>query len=213
MQDVRSRARLWPFALDARTLKWIAASFSAFLVARILAIAAADGINGALLSLLLTEGVTLALILRARPPIAQSVSPKAVVLTLIPCAVLPLVKLSEGVMLIPQPVPFTLAVLALALQLHAKLTLGRSFGLLPANRQVVDRGPYAVVRHPIYLSYVLQHLGFLLALFSWQNLLVFSIVHVVQWFRLLEEEAILLRDERYRAYAANVRCRIVPYLL
>ena len=44
-----------------------------------------------------------------------------------------------------------------------KLTLGRSFGLVPANRGVVIRGPYALVRHPIYSGYLITHLAFLVA--------------------------------------------------
>ena len=35
-----------------------------------------------------------------------------------------------------------------------KLSLGRSFGLMPANRGVVSTGMYRLVRHPIYLGYL-----------------------------------------------------------
>jgi len=104
-------------------------------------------------------------------------------------------------------------VLAVALQLHGKITLGRSFGLLPANRGVVDRGPYGLIRHPIYLSYVLQHAAFLLGMFHWWNLCVFVIANCYQWLRLIEEERVLAKDEGYRAYRERVRWRIVPGLL
>ena len=38
-----------------------------------------------------------------------------------------------------------------------KITLGRSFGIVPANRGVVA-GPYTLVRHPIYAGYLLSHI-------------------------------------------------------
>ena len=55
--------------------------------------------------------------------------------------------------------PYTLAVSAVGLAIVAagKLSLGRSFGLLPANRGIVCAGVYRVVRHPIYLGYVITN--------------------------------------------------------
>ena len=44
-----------------------------------------------------------------------------------------------------------------------KLSLGRSFGLMPANRGIVSTGLYRVVRHPIYLGYLITHVGFFAA--------------------------------------------------
>ena len=44
-----------------------------------------------------------------------------------------------------------------------KLSLGRSFGLIPANRGVVSTGVYRFVRHPIYLGYLITHVGFVVA--------------------------------------------------
>src|SRR3954449_12836169 len=39
------------------------------------------------------------------------------------------------------------------------LSLGRYFGVRPALRGVATRGMYRVVRHPLYLSYVLADIG------------------------------------------------------
>jgi protein-S-isoprenylcysteine O-methyltransferase Ste14 len=49
------------------------------------------------------------------------------------------------------------------------MVLGRSFGLLPAQRGLVVVGPYRFVRHPIYFGYLIGHIGFLLVNFSWRN--------------------------------------------
>ena len=40
------------------------------------------------------------------------------------------------------------------------MALGRSFGVAPANRGIVVRGPYSFVRHPIYTGYLITHTGF-----------------------------------------------------
>src|SRR5271165_2956269 len=50
--------------------------------------------------------------------------------------------------------------------------LGRSFGFAAADRGLVRRGPYRVIRHPIYASYVLLQLGYLLQSISLRNALV-----------------------------------------
>lgn len=44
--------------------------------------------------------------------------------------------------------------------------LGRSFAVTVAVKKVVVRGPYRLVRHPIYLSYLLQSLALVLAVGS-----------------------------------------------
>ena len=36
----------------------------------------------------------------------------------------------------------------------ALLCLGRHFGLLPANRDLVTRGPFGLIRHPVYAAWL-----------------------------------------------------------
>lgn len=120
------------------------------------------------------------------------------------------VQLTDGVALVPDVVGLVLQVTGVSTQIVAKLFLGRRFGLLPANRGIVDRGPYRLVRHPIYFGYLLNHVGFLLTTWSLTNLFVYVFLYVFQLARISREERVLMKDEAYRAYAAKVRWRIVP---
>jgi hypothetical protein len=96
------------------------------------------------------------------------------------------------------------------LEAVAKATLGRSFGLVAANRGVVDRGPYRIVRHPIYLGYLATHVGFLLANPSARNLAVYAVAYFFQICRIHAEERILGEDESYRRYRERVPSRLIP---
>jgi protein-S-isoprenylcysteine O-methyltransferase Ste14 len=208
-----ARLRDWAAANAQLLLKLAAAGFYAILVVRIVLRIADDGDALLLKAMLVTESFTLLLIVASRPAKDQAITVRAVVLTLIPSAILPLCQLSNGVELLPAPLPFILVILSMMLQLHAKATLWRGFGLLPANRGIVQRGPYEIVRHPIYLSYLLQHLGLILGMFHWWNLAVFAAANAAQWLRLLEEEKLLAQDMGYRRYMDRVRCRLIPGVL
>jgi protein-S-isoprenylcysteine O-methyltransferase Ste14 len=105
-----------------------------------------------------------------------------------------------------------LTMTGLSTQLFSKLTLGRRFGLVAANRGICSSGPYRVVRHPIYLGYVMLHLGFLLLNPSLWNLCVFSLLYTVQVPRILAEERLLGQDADYRTYMHRVRSRLIPGL-
>jgi protein-S-isoprenylcysteine O-methyltransferase Ste14 len=103
-----------------------------------------------------------------------------------------------------------LSAVALAFVVVSKLTLGRSFGLVPANRGVVCSGPYRVVRHPIYLGYLITNVGFLIANPLAWNFLIFGIADTALFVRAVYEERTLERDAAYAAYQARVRWRILP---
>nr|WP_235996271.1 MULTISPECIES: isoprenylcysteine carboxylmethyltransferase family protein [Burkholderia] len=119
-------------------------------------------------------------------------------------------QLTASTQLIPEWAGGTWQIAGIALQLFAKLSLGRSFGLLPANRGVVSTGAYRFVRHPIYAGYLLSEIGFLLANFSTRNLVTISVWMVLQIGRIMLEERLLSDDADYRAYRARVRYRLIP---
>lgn len=98
----------------------------------------------------------------------------------------------------------------MCVQIAAKIVLGRSFGIVAANRGVESTGPYRFVRHPMYLGYTMTHIGFLLLRPSWQNAALYVFSFALQVSRILREENILSRDPAYSAFAARVRYRLVP---
>ncbi len=98
----------------------------------------------------------------------------------------------------------------LLLIIIGKATLGRSFGLMPANRGVVENGIYGVLRHPIYAGYLVTHVGFLLAHPSAWNLAVLAVSDVALMIRALYEERTLAQDPAYAAYMTRVRHRVCP---
>lgn len=120
--------------------------------------------------------------------------------------------LAPGTHVIPEAFGVSLQVAGMLFQLYAKLSLGRSFGVLPATRHLVTQGAYRWLRHPIYFSYLIAHLGFLLANFSLQNFLILLALYVAQIIRILREEEVLSGLSGYAAYCGSVRYRLVPFV-
>ncbi len=80
-----------------------------------------------------------------------------------------------------------------------------------ADQTVVSTGPYAVVRHPMYIASLLYLLGMPLALGSYWGLVVFALMLLVILWRLLDEERVLARRlPGYTVYMQRVRWRLVP---
>lgn len=90
--------------------------------------------------------------------------------------------------------------------------LGRSFGIVPAYRGLRTNGPYAWVRHPVYASYFVGTLGYILESPSMWNVAVFAIQTLGQVVRMDHEELVLSTDPEYRTYMERVRWRLVPGL-
>ena len=119
----------------------------------------------------------------------------------------------QGEMLAPDWVTAQFIWTGTAIALAAKLSLRRSFGLIPANRGVKSGGAYRFVRHPMYTGYVLNHIGFMLLYFSFWNVAIYMITWVLLYLRAIEEEKFLLQDPLYVDYAKSVKARIVPGLI
>ncbi len=92
------------------------------------------------------------------------------------------------------------------------LSLNRSFGIAPENRGVKTSGMYRVVRHPMYLGYILMYAGFVLGNFSFPNILILSATVSFLVLRLEAEERILRGDATYQVYVAKTRWKLIPLI-
>jgi protein-S-isoprenylcysteine O-methyltransferase Ste14 len=90
------------------------------------------------------------------------------------------------------------------------LALGRSFGFAAADRGLVSRGPYRIVRHPIYASYVILQIGYLLQSLSLRNVAVVLLATACNAGRIRAEELVLAANAGYAHYRNRVRWRMLP---
>jgi protein-S-isoprenylcysteine O-methyltransferase Ste14 len=88
--------------------------------------------------------------------------------------------------------------------------LGRSLGLVPAHRGLVTSGAYRLLRHPLYASYLLAGLGYLVQSPRLWNVAVLIVVWTCQVARIVSEEKLLGTDAAYRAYTLQTRWRLIP---
>jgi len=114
--------------------------------------------------------------------------------------------------LVAEALTATVSAAGLAVVIAGKLSLGRSFGLLPANRGIVCTGVYRIIRHPIYVGYLVTHLAFLAAHPTMWNAAALLSADMALVLRARLEEHTLARDPAYAAYCHVVRWRLLPGL-
>ena len=105
-----------------------------------------------------------------------------------------------------------LVTLAAFLSFASLLSLGRWFGVWPAFRGLATRGPYRLVRHPMYLAYVLEDIGYNLNEYNLGTVLLVIAGWLSLLYRIHAEERILSRDAGWSSYVALVRYRVLPGL-
>ncbi len=92
----------------------------------------------------------------------------------------------------------------------SRVYMGRSFGILPGNRGIVSKGPFRLVRHPIYGGWFVLTVGYLASYPSWINCLItLSTLPFMMW-RIRLEEDLLEADPDYRKYRRLVPFRLLP---
>jgi protein-S-isoprenylcysteine O-methyltransferase Ste14 len=107
----------------------------------------------------------------------------------------------------------TIVIVLYFIYVWATVALGFKFSNL-TNRGIVDRGPYAVVRHPAYVAknsawwvdntFVLTNIWATLALAVW------NIIYIL---RGLTEERHLAHDREYREYQQKVKYKFIPKMI
>jgi protein-S-isoprenylcysteine O-methyltransferase Ste14 len=163
------------------------------------------------LLLLVGESLVVVLTIVRRPAIAVDRSAIAAVMTTVSLAGPALFRANDSqVALADDQLTALIAGLGLLIVVGGKMTLGRSFGVVPANRGVVVAGPYTFVRHPIYTGYLITHACFLIAHPSAWNLSIIVTADAALILRALMEERVLRADAAYQQYCERVRWHLVP---
>ena len=112
----------------------------------------------------------------------------------------------------PDNPPIVLTILALlgyGLIFWSLLSLGRRFGIAPADRGLVTSGPYKFVRHPIYLGELLFRGALLIGAAPISGAVALIVLLMVQILRIAREEKII---SGYVEYASQVRWRLIPFI-
>jgi protein-S-isoprenylcysteine O-methyltransferase Ste14 len=162
------------------------------------------------LMMMASESLVVILTIVRRRAVSVDRSTVARVLTAVSVAGPLLLRAGSGTAIVSDGMSASILGLGAGLIILGKVSLGRSFGLVPANRGVVVRGPYTVVRHPIYAGYLVAHAGFLLAHPTWINIAIVLVADSALIVRALVEERSLSSDAAYQAYCARVAWHIVP---
>jgi protein-S-isoprenylcysteine O-methyltransferase Ste14 len=99
----------------------------------------------------------------------------------------------------------------IAISIIGLISLNRSFGLVAAHRGIVSSGMYRLVRHPLYFSYEVSILGFMINNISFYNIALCLVHLCCQLQRIKYEEDLLSIDEAYRQYAIKTKWRLIPF--
>ena len=101
--------------------------------------------------------------------------------------------------------------------LWARATLGRNWSgivTLKQDHELIERGPYALVRHPIYTGLLVMFLGTAIALGRLGGFIGVALVFFSFWIKLRDEERLMLSQfsDAYGDYQRRVK-RLVPFIL
>ncbi len=110
-----------------------------------------------------------------------------------------------------------LSIAGLAICLWARFTLGRNWSgvvTLKGEHELITRGPYAWVRHPIYTGMLFMLLANVVVLGHDAGMVGFVFVFVSFWIKLHYEESLMLQHfpDQYPGYQQRVR-RLIPFVL
>jgi protein-S-isoprenylcysteine O-methyltransferase Ste14 len=103
-----------------------------------------------------------------------------------------------------------LVTLGAVLSLVSLVTIGKLFGIRPVLRGLVTSGPYRLIRHPMYLSYVIADIGYNLE--EWNSITLLLVL--IGWgsliYRIQAEERVMSQHAEWPAYVGLVRYRLFP---
>src|SRR5215831_18404924 len=110
-----------------------------------------------------------------------------------------------------------LCIIGLAFAVWARVTLGRNWSgvvTLKEGHELVDRGPYRFVRHPIYTGILTMFFATALALGYLAGFAATLLMFASFWIKLRDEEQLMLQQfpDRYAVYRRRAK-RIIPFVL
>lgn len=120
---------------------------------------------------------------------------------------------SPGIALLLRIVGLVFVIGGIALWFWARWNLGRMMGIstssaaqLTVDHRLVQNGAYAIVRHPMYLSYWLLLAGLFLTYRTWMPLVLLALLGVALFMRARREELVLQAafGEEWRLYLERV---------
>lgn len=111
------------------------------------------------------------------------------------------------------PAAYVVMIVTAFLSTICIINLGRSFGLVPANRGIKTDLLYGIVRHPLYLLYTIYDLAVISLAFSSHNCCICILHALFSYLRARREENILMRDSAYREYVSKTRYMFLPGVL
>jgi protein-S-isoprenylcysteine O-methyltransferase Ste14 len=119
----------------------------------------------------------------------------------------------RGVAIAPSLVTNSISILSILVVIYARVSLGRSIGLVPAQRVIITHGAYQLVRHPIYTGIFISYTSFMLRAYSPTNVALALCGIGFYLVKSVIEERFLQVDPEYAAYLGKVRWRWFPGLV
>jgi protein-S-isoprenylcysteine O-methyltransferase Ste14/uncharacterized membrane protein (UPF0127 family) len=164
-----------------------------------------------IIPLIVLETIIVMLFITRRRAQLQSRRPLDWVFGLAGCYV-PFLLRPRGPIGVFAPVGEVMGIVGVSVAAVAVIFLGRSFGIVPANRGVKTGGAYGMVRHPMYAGYFLTYVGYVVSYPSVTNVLLTIGTLAIQVTRAMTEERLLARDPLYREYLRRTPWRFIPYV-
>ena len=110
-----------------------------------------------------------------------------------------------------------LCLAGLSFCIWARAILGRNWSgavTLKEEHELIERGPYRLVRHPIYTGLIAMFLATAIVLGHVGGIIGLVLVFISFWIKLSDEERVMLKQfpDQYAAYQRRVK-RIIPFVL
>ena len=110
-----------------------------------------------------------------------------------------------------------ITVLGLILTLSARISLGTNWSgavTFKENHKLIEKGPYAFVRHPIYSGILLMGLGTIIFVGNFIGVIGLVLLFISLFIKLKQEEKLMIEHfkKEYIDYKKRTKA-LIPYLL